>query len=474
MSRRRSVLVGVWVATALHGVLAAQASDAEWVKHARALAQQIARRADVGLVVADAHTGERMVAHNADIPLKPASVQKLMITAAALDHLGRDFTYRTRLYRSGDELWIVGSGDPSLGDERIARRHDRSADYLFDAWAATAKRAGLNPVAKITLDDSIFDRRARHPDWPDDQADRWYQAPVGGLNYNDNCLDVQVQVGERRVTFDSRPYIGHRLIHNALTVGRSHRPIIKRRADSDVFTLSGAVTHGGMLDPVAARRPTLFFSHAVYHELNRRGLEITGPVVRRELSPTEQARAELLHEHRTPMTDVIWRCNNFSQNLFAECLMKSLAAYGADGEPGEQPGSWDAGRRVAERTLERLGVDMTGARLRDGSGLSHENRLTANQVVTLLVRMRGHPDQDVFVASLAQPGEPGSLRTRYDHPTLRGHLRGKTGTIRGVRCLAGYVVRDDDRTLAFAMLVNGPVRRARFVDLCRILVEANE
>jgi D-alanyl-D-alanine carboxypeptidase/D-alanyl-D-alanine-endopeptidase (penicillin-binding protein 4) len=159
----------------------------------------------------------------------------------------------------------------------------------------------------------------------------------------------------------------------------------------------------------------------------------------------------------TPLADVLWRCNTFSQNLFAECLLKSLAAYAPDGSRTGVAGSWSAGVAVLTRTLEPFGVDPRGVVFRDGSGLSHENRVSAAQVVQVLVAMHHHRHREVFVESLARPGEPGTMRRRYATEALRGRLRGKTGTISGVRALAGYITRDDGVQLAFALLTDGRV-----------------
>ena len=109
--------------------------------------------------------------------------------------------------------------------------------------------------------------------------------------------------------------------------------------------------------------------------------------------------------------------------------------------------------------------------MRDGSGLSHENRVTAEQVAQLLVTMRGHRHGARFINSLAQPGEDGTLR-RYKGTALLGRLRGKTGTISGARALAGYVDRPDATTLAFALLVNGSVSHAFLLEVAEVLAEA--
>ncbi len=426
---------------------------------------------EVGLVVADAATGELWYAHLPDTPLKPASVMKLFTTAAALHRFGHTFSYQTRAYLRGDELWVAGAGDPSLGDERVARRLEQPRDHLLDTWADALKRRGQTRLARIVLDDTVFEPSARHPEWPDDQADRYYQAPVGGLNYNDNCLDVRVAVRDGRTIVHTDPALPDRFIRASVRVGGKQRPITRRPPDSSVFEVAGTVRADTTLSPVSALDATEFFGAALAEGLRRRGIAITGDVRRGRL-PQDLPSGALLATHATSLRDVLWRCNRFSQNLFAECLFKTLAAYGPDGRRARTRGSWDAGRAVLQRTLLDLGVDPAAGRFRDGSGLSHTNRVTAGQVARLLVQMRKHPHADVFLSSLAEPGESGTMRRRYNKAPLRGRLHGKTGTIAGVRALAGYLERPDGDVLAFALLINGRASRSLPTDVCLALLAA--
>ncbi len=425
----------------------------------------------VGLVVIDADTGAPWFARNPDLPLKPASVQKLFISAAALDRFGPDFQLETQVYLHGDELWVRGGGDPGLGDPRIAGNGGESVAQIFDAWAAGLRRRGVTQISKIVLDDSIFDRNGRHPDWPDDQQDRWYQAPIGGLNLNDNCLDVTLHVSGGRMRTELEPPLPDSLFENRARLGKKHAPTLRRRAGSDTFELLGTVKNGGAVKPVCARRPTVFFGHAVHQALRQRGIEITGPVVRRPLQDRELADATRLVMHTTTMKDLYWRCNTFSQNLFAEALYRALAAYTPDGRRSGAPASWESAERVLRHTLAGLGIDMSNATIRDGCGLSHSNRVTALQVTYLLLRMRRHAHADFFLNSLAQPGEPGSMSSRYNDPALCGRLRAKTGTIDRVRCLAGYLTRDDGTTLIFALLINGKCPTEFPTEVCLALLK---
>lgn len=436
------------------------------------LLTELPKGTNLGLAVVDCDDGTTWFATHPRVPLKPASVAKLFVTAAALERFGPDFAYETRLYTRGDELLVLGSGDPGLGDQRISRRHDQPLHGEFNEWAQALKSRGITTLKNIALDDTVFDRQHRHPDWPDDQAQAWYQAPVGGLNFNDNCVEAGITVRAGRVSLSLKPDLPPSFFRNALKVSARHEPVAKRSPGQDVFEFRGPVARSDQLAPISVGRPTVFFGYALQHVLEQHGVSVAGQIVRREITPATLADAELLDLRTTMLRDVLWRANTFSQNLFAECLLKSLAAHGADGTRSSTAGSWEGGVRVLEATLRGLGLDLDGAVFRDGSGLSHANRVSAEQIVQLLLIMRRHPHGDHFAESLAEPGKDGTMRRRYASPALRNRLRGKTGTIRGVRTLAGYVTRADGTTLAFALLVNGSGPSSLPTRVAEALVEA--
>lgn len=418
----------------------------------RKILGQLKKGNTAGVIIARAD-GAIVLEHQPDALFKPASVLKLFITAAALERFGPHFQLQTQAYIAGDELVVIGGGDPGLGDERLEKRRGLTAESLWDAWAKQIREMGLTSIGNIVLDDSRFDQQWRHPSWPAAQSAAWYQAPTGALNLNDNCLDSRVLTGPP-IRLELRPQLPTDFIDNRLRSGEKHAPRVNRAATSDTFMFSGPVKRSAELGPVAAREPTLFFGHALRAALEKRGAKIQGQVVRREnLRPDGRWRA--LPAHSTSIEEILWRCNTFSQNLFAECLAKALAAYGPDGQPTGSPGSWVEGLEIAKATLGRLAVNLDGAVWVDGSGLSHDNRVRPSQVAELLHRMRLHPQARMFRDSLARAGEIGSMQRRYNEPRLRGALCGKTGSIDGVSTFGGYLTLDGEDYIV-VVLAAGP------------------
>jgi D-alanyl-D-alanine carboxypeptidase/D-alanyl-D-alanine-endopeptidase (penicillin-binding protein 4) len=166
--------------------------------------------------------------------------------------------------------------------------------------------------------------------------------------------------------------------------------------------------------------------------------------------------------------------NKESDNGLADHLFKNLGAR----KGGE--GSFAGGQRAVLDWLQHgVGTSLDGVVLRDGSGLSCNDRVTARLLTDVLVSMarRGDAAGAAFLRSLPVAGLDGSLRDRMQEPPLLGAVRAKTGYISGVSCLSGFAHTQSGRTLAFSVLINGFDERfsnksmkAIQDDFCRALI----
>ncbi|MGB7156562.1 MAG: D-alanyl-D-alanine carboxypeptidase, partial [Tepidisphaeraceae bacterium] len=130
---------------------------------------------------------------NATTPLIPASNLKLITTAAALDKLGPDFKFRTQLLLKGEDLYLIGDGDPTLGDAEMLKPLGWDVNTIYKIWADELKKRNVTWVKNLYVDDSVFDEQFLHPNWPIDQEHKRYVAQVGGVNLNANCVDFIVR-----------------------------------------------------------------------------------------------------------------------------------------------------------------------------------------------------------------------------------------------------------------------------------------
>jgi len=447
-----------------------------------AIRQSPLANVEFSLTVADTRTGRPIIQRNPDTPLIPASNQKIFVMAAAVDVLGPNFEFRTVLGLLDGDLVIIGDGDPAIGDPRLAQRDGTTVTAVFERWARAIQTAGHTRInGDLVIDESIFNDQPTHPTWEPADLDKWYGAPVGALNLNDNCIEFTVwpaDPGQPPLWTVHPPTSLVRLDNRALSAHQGV-PIIARPEPTFDYILTGRCGARAQLKSAAVPDPGLFFADVCKQELTRHGLTITGQIRRHRIRNSDPDASplpvglEVVAIHRTPLEDVLTRIGKNSQNLFADCLLKRLGYEFArrTGRPNPT-GTWQSGAEAVTDFLNRHHIDTTGLVIADASGLSRANRATAAQLAATLNIMARHTRRDLFNRSLAVAGQDGSLRSRMKD--LTGRVAAKTGTSRRVKSLSGYIAGPDDASYTFSIIINGyPGPSAPFNritdDLCRIL-----
>lgn len=430
-----------------------------------ALRPGVEKGSTVAVAVADGLTGHALLATpNAGDPLLPASNLKLVTSAVALGQFGADAVLETKLLVVGDDLVVVGGGDPALGDPALEARRGRTPMAVFDGWADALRRAGVVRVAgDLVVVDPVFDGQLLHPTWNDFNRRQWYGAPVAGVNFNTNCVTFRFvpTIPGEPARVQTLPPAGGFAVKGSVTTTRKngkHDPVLDKRLlpqdGRSVYTVRGRVKQEAGPFDKPVDDPRSFFGEALKARLAARGVAVAGTVrVANRSAHDDLKRGRPIATHRTPLVDVLGRVNTNSQNMMAEALTK-LNGWAYEQRHGKGlPGSWASGHEAAVVFLKRLGIDTLPLVVADGSGLSRENRVSANLLARLLVYMlRDHPDGEHYLASLARTGGDGSLRKRM--PPLSGRVFAKTGHINGVSALSGYVFATNGRVAVFSILYN--------------------
>ncbi len=442
-------------------------------------------KAVVSAAVMSLPDGEIIYERNADRVLIPASNQKIVPSAVALAKLGVAYSFDTRLALDGEDLIIIGSGDPGLGDSQLADQHGGRPTDVFVQWAEILARRGITTIqGDIVVEDQIFEQPWIHPSWEESDLHKWYAAPVGGLNFNDNCIEITLQPttpGEL-VRFEVFPPSAWIRIDNRCKTSSSkskNKPWIHRPSSDPMYQLRGRCNRPSELKSVSVPDPGIFTGEVFKAVLKLHGIDVRGEVRRAtqvaRSGVADLRRREILAVHSTPLTDVLRRALGDSQNLFAECLMKSLSGRPvSDGQRGKA-GSWQAGGAVALETIRGWGIDTNGMVIADGSGLSRDNRASARQIVRILRHVyMDSAAGSLFMDSLSLNATRGTLRKRMKD--IPGRVMAKTGYMRGVRSLSGYVRATPKAWYAFSVLFNeipgGTAPYNRIHDnICRTLVD---
>ena len=359
----------------------------------------------VGLAVFDP-TGTVLYDRGGAGVLLPASTQKVVTAAAVLAAFGPQFRFTTRVRATAapgadgvvaGDLVLVGDADPALASPTFAQQvePDRPTTPLV-ALADAVVGAGVTRVTGGVLGDPTA--LADEP-----LASGWLPRYLDEL--------------------DAAPMTG-------LTVDAGRQLYVE----------------GGVLRARTAADPAAEAAAALTTLLRERGVVVDGGVGATRTPPS--APHTLGEVQSPPLEELLRWMVQESDNHMADQLFRQLGRI--DGGDG----TWAAAAAAAERVLEPLGLDWTGAVLADGSGLSRDDRLSAGFLAALDVQLSRSDLGATWGSLMAVSGESGTLRRRLLDTIATGRLRGKTGSLEDVRALAGAVEGPGGELLHFAVLLN--------------------
>jgi D-alanyl-D-alanine carboxypeptidase/D-alanyl-D-alanine-endopeptidase (penicillin-binding protein 4) len=449
---------------------------------AQSMAQRLDRRLDApglehlfwGVSVTDLD-GHVLFGRNADRLFIPASNTKLVVSIVANALLGPEFTVETSAYGSGPvvngvlqgDLILYGRGDPTFSHRCYAADTTRPGACDIDPAAKLRQLAqqlrarGIRAIGgDLVGDGSWFEPELIHPAWENYDLGWWYAAPVSGLGFNDNSVDVREQPGDSIGTTPQiimTPDIGAFTLDNRAETGPhgARRTFdIFRNPDGLGYFATGVIPVGAAPrnESVAVADPNRYAALAFRRELAAAGILVRGTVVATVDSFTYRAARSgepLATVRSRPLKDWLYPILSPSQNWFAEMLLKQLGKRLA----GE--GSWAAGRTVERRFLiDSVGIDSSEFSLQDGSGLATSNFIAPQAFTRLLAWARKHANFAAIDAGLPQSGKPGTLRDRFVGTPVATAVHAKTGSITGVNSLSGYLQRPDGQVLVFSVMAN--------------------
>ena len=414
---------------------------------AQALIRESGVRGQVVFAVADVKTGLGLEAVNGDTGLPPASVAKALTTLYALETLGPDYRFRTRLIATGPvkngvlrgDLVLAGGGDPTLTTDELAR------------MAANLKAAG---VREVRGGFRVYDGMLPFTDSIDgDQPDQvGYSPAVSGIALNYNRVYFEWKRGAKGfgVTMDARTDKYRPMVQMAtMKVVNRRMPVYTygSRNGVDQWTVASSALgkNGSRWLPV--RKPAAYAGDVFRTLARSNGIVLGKPKVVRSL---KRGGEVLVNSDSLKLKVILKRMLKYSNNLTAE--MVGLTASAAR---GVKPGSLSASAREMSRWAAAK-YAMTGTQLVDHSGLGSGSRMTAQDLVGALVQVRKSGVLRPLLKPIPMRDSKG--RVLKSHPIK---VDAKTGTLNFVSALAGFMTAPDGTELAFAIFVADTKTRAR-------------
>jgi D-alanyl-D-alanine carboxypeptidase/D-alanyl-D-alanine-endopeptidase (penicillin-binding protein 4) len=437
-----------------------------------ALARAKVPRDAVSVLVIDAdptakgHSAPR-INHRSTVPMNPASVMKLVTTFAALDLLGPAYTWRTPVYLEGavregtlyGNLYIQGQGDPKLVLERL--------------WLLLRRVHGLGIHAiagDIVLDRSAFEVAEADPASFDGEPLRPYNAAPDALLLNYKAL-VMTFTPDRtanlvQVQFDP-PLAG---VQTQTTVPLlpspangsgdcgDYRGALKADfSDANRIRFAGGypANCGEKVWPVAYADPGSYAVRAVRGLWLDMGGKLSGTVRMGQVPAAVGAAKPAFEVNSAPLAEIIRDINKYSNNVMAQQVFLTLGrAVAAETGATDAPGTFAASRAVVQRWwTQRLGADDLPV-LDNGSGLSRQERISAQGLGRLLQTAYVSPLMPELMASLPITGVDGTLKRMKARTSGSAHL--KTGSLSNVVAVAGYVHAASGKRYVLVALINHP------------------
>lgn len=415
------------------------------------------RKGSVYAAVVDLESDKWLLRADADTPVNPASNAKVLTAAAALELLGPAYTFETQLFghisSAGvcQRLVLKGGGAPDLTTADLFR------------LVRVAKGQGLAEVQEIVVDQTRFDESFTPPAF-EQQPQEWapFRAPISALAVNENAISLNVvptAEGEAaRVWYDPPGVVLPQGSVKTAAKGSGDRVSWKLDVAKDAarpLSVVGGAAGEGMGRLRYARRmedPRLSGGFTLAALLEEAGVQVGKKVTLGSLR--SEPRIALWSSE--PLAEIVRALGKDSNNFVAEMLLVALSQAG-DAEKKVQPWSSRRGAQVLLDWLKKKKIDVDGLVMKNGSGLFDANRMSAALLVSVLASMEDNPRvyQD-FVSHLAMGATDGTMKSRMRNSEIGQRIRAKTGTLKDVDALTGYIQRPGGRSpAAFSVIVVG-------------------
>lgn len=409
------------------------------------------RHASISLYVINEKTGEVVFDKNSQMGLAPASTQKIITAATAFELLGKDYRYKTELGYDGKiendilkgNLYLVGSGDPTLGSWRYSSTRDT---ILLNEWLSDVQKLKVKKIDGALIGvDNKFESQTTPGGWIWDDIGNYYGAGASALNWHENQYDMKLKAGKKEG--DSVEILG-----SSLELGKNFINELKTGAkgsgDNAYIYLPPYNYNGFVRGTIPLGENAFTISGSLPYPAEYPLADLRDKIRQIEINMSDMPQTSLLYDlddrkmsyptkildtHYSPSLDsIIYWFLQKSINLYGEALLKTLA-YEKKGF-----GATDTGVVIVKDFWKQKGLDPDELNMKDGSGLAPQNRVTTHAQVEILKYAKQQSWFPYFFSALPQ----------YNN------MKMKSGSISEVKGFCGYHTSGDGTQYIFSFLVN--------------------
>ena len=413
------------------------------------------KHAAAGVAVMRIDSGTVVASNLLDQAIVTASTMKTVTSAAALETLGGDFQFETKILLQGTvvndtlrgNLVISGSGDPTLGSRYFPKNPNIVKEII-----TALKEKGIKAIdGRILTDDSLYPYPPYSIHWDVGDLAWDYGAAVYPINYCDNVANVSFRVDKsgRFTPFVTKPTLSGVQVINKMQYNSGNEDIdFALEYATPSLVLMGPVCPGSYNLQFANPAPNQLLADSVSHSIQRAGIAVSGREV--TLSKKELKEPQVLITHLSPLlTEIITSLLDRSDNMFTHALLRAIAV---------RDKTWRGsnidriGVECVKRLLKSKGLDSDGLFMRDGSGLARAGKASPHLLVQMLRYMADRKYADKRLCDL-MPKAGSRIGSLLPGTSLSKNIVLKSGSMTDVQCFVGYYPADEPQ-YAWAVLVN--------------------
>ncbi|MGV6989004.1 serine-type D-Ala-D-Ala carboxypeptidase [Testudinibacter sp. P80/BLE/0925] len=410
--------------------------------------------ASVGFVAENLSRQQTIADYNQHILMLPASTQKVFTALAAKLTLGDQFQFNTDLVSPAKisnktlqgDLSIRFGGDPTL-----------TSGQLYQLLAKLKQQVD-NIKGNIVLDTSIFNSHDRGLGWIWNDLTMCFNAPPSAASIDGNCFSVELNASGNVGSVVQATVPSHfpvqvfsqvRIVSNQEAGNCAFDVVVN---DNNRYTLKGCIARQAKPFGLsfAVQDPDSYAIAIIMAQLKRLGINVNGHI----MLATNPTQGTVLASHRSSaLPELVKRMMKRSDNQIADSLFRRIG-YQYYKKPVSFQQSAGAMRQILTR---QAGVDFGNSQIADGSGLSRQNLISPSALLQTLNYISANDDKLNLLSTFPIAAHDGTLSGRgsMGEAPLAKNLIAKTGALKGVYNLAGFMHNAKGERIAFVQFING-------------------
>lgn len=405
----------------------------------------------VSAYVRDINSPKPLLAYQDNTARVPASVMKLITSYASLGILGPNYRWPLDVYTKGriqngtlqGDLYIKGYGSPEFKTKDLKK-----------VLHGIRQKGIRNISGRIVFDNSYFNSVSKYSGSFDSKSQVAYNAKPDALLFNERLNTFKIRASGKRISVTNlTPTHNLKIVNKMRKTRRSCRPHIKVSKRGGITNVIFSGKYSRRCGTRTYTRVISEPSKMIYGTMRSLWKREVGGKLNTHfaMGRVPKNARPLLRTYSRTLAQILPTIDKRSNNVMARQLLLSIGAKVAHGQGTERKGAEAIGNWLISR-----GLNFPELRIENGSGLSRTARISARHVGDLLVDAYHSPYRNVLMQALAVAGVDGTMKRRLRSTPVKGRGYFKTGTLRDVRSIAGYVKAANGKTYVMAILHNDP------------------